>query len=228
MPIGTHLLVVDDSRFMIDVFARMLKPHFNTISTATSYQAAQRELQAKRDIDLVLCDAVLADGNAFQFLEQIASANSPKPRVLVTARRWVDDDWHRAIALGAIGYLPRPVSLREIRQSLSMQRVPTPRDTRRRTLARALLIDPEQRDQLVACDIHNASSTGALIDTGGPLPTGTELEFEVVDGADQSVRTRATVVRSQEPSWLSPGGVGVRFDWMESPQRLTRLIGQPK
>jgi hypothetical protein len=63
-----------------------------------------------------------------------------------------------------------------------------------------------------------------MLDTTGPLPVGTKLEFEIVYDEGRAVRVRGTVVRVQEPSWLDPGGVAVHFDWVDSCQRLEQLI----
>ena len=67
-------------------------------------------------------------------------------------------------------------------------------------------------------------TSGMLLDTEGPLAVDTELEFEIVYGKGEMVRGRGTVVRVQESSWLDVGGAGVRFDWIDSSERLAQLI----
>jgi hypothetical protein len=90
--------------------------------------------------------------------------------------------------------------------------------------ARARIVDPEWRERLICLGIHDISATGALLDSTGPLPVGTKLEFEILYDEDQAVRAKGTVVRVQEPSWLDAGGAAVHFDWVESLQRLNELI----
>ena len=47
-----------------------------------------------------------------------------------------------------------------------------------------------------------------------PLPVGSEVKLEICLG-DHVIRSSATVVRVQEPSWFHPAGVGVQFKEME-------------
>jgi CheY-like chemotaxis protein len=224
MLLGSRILVVDDSRCMLEVLGQNLRLHFSTILFASTYAEAVQQLQQEPDIGAVICDVILPDGDGFKLLEQLASAPKPMPKVLLITARWVEDDWQRALSLGAIGYLPKPVSLRDIRTALLMSANPKTRGSRHRTLAKALVVDPERRERLLCLEIHDISATGALLETTGPLPVGTKLDFEIVYDEDQAIRAKGTVVRAQEPSWLDAGGAAVRFDWIESPQRLEELI----
>ncbi len=224
MLLGDRILVVDDSRLMLEVLGRVLGPHCSKMFFASSYRDALQELEQHPGIGTVICDVILPDGNGLQLLEQLASASEPMPKVLLITAQWVEDDLQRALTLGAVGYLPKPISLRDIRTALLMPNSPRVRDSRHRTLARAWIVDPERRERLLCLGIHDISATGALLDTTGPLPVGTVLEFEIVYSEDEAVRARGTVVRVQEPSWLDAGGAGVHFDWVESTQRLNELI----
>jgi CheY-like chemotaxis protein len=224
MLLGNRLLLVDDSRFIREVLGRLLFPHFSKIIFASSYRDALKELEQNPGIDTVICDVVLPDGNGFQLLEELASEPKTMPKSLMMTSRWNEDDRRRALSLGAIGYLPKPITLRSIRTTLSIPPRPIPRESRHRTLASAWIIDPELRERMLCLGIHNISATGLLLDTTGALPVGTELELEIVYGEDQVVRARGTVVRVQEPSWLYAGGVAVHFDWVESPEKLGQLL----
>jgi CheY-like chemotaxis protein len=224
MLLGDRILVVDDSRFMLEVLGRVLGPHCSKVFSASSYRAALQELEQNPGIGTIICDVILPDGNGFQLLEQLASGPKSMPKLLLITAHWVEDDRQRALSLGAIGYLPKPISLRDIRTALAMPASPRPRDPRHRTLAKAWIVDPERRERLLSLGIHDISATGALLDTTGPLPVGTKLEFEIIYSEDQVVRARGTVVRVQEPSWLDVGGAGIHFEWVESLQRLNELI----
>ena len=191
---------------------------------ADSYRGALQELEQNPDIGTVICDVILSDGNGFQLLEQLASVPQPMPKVLLITARWVEDYRQRALSLGAVDYVSKPVSLRDIRAALSRSASPKPRDPRHRTLAKALVVDPTWRERLLCLGIHDISATGALLDSTGPLPVGTQIEFEIVYDEDQVIRAKGTVVRMQEASWLDMGGVAVHFDWIESRQRLKQLI----
>ena len=224
MVLEDRILVVDDSRLMLEVLGRVLGPHCSKMFFAGSYRDALQELEQNPGIGTVICDVILPDGNGFQLLEQLASGSKPMPKFLLITARSSEHDRQRALSLGAVGYLPKPVSLRDIRTALLMPANPKTRDSRHRTLAKAWIVDPEWRERLLCLGIHDISATGALLDTTGPLPVGTKLEFEIVYDEDPAVRAKGTVVRVQEPSWLDAGGAAVRFDWVESRQRLNQLI----
>ena len=226
MSFGNRILVIDDSRFMLETLGQILQPHFSTILSASSYQEAAAQLQQNRDIDVIICDAILPDGSGIQLLEQIASGPNPKPKMLLMTGQFSDTDSERAASLGAMGYLKKPILIGDVRAHLAAVRVPESRASRHRTLARAWLIDPVRRERLLAFDIHDLSATGAKLDTAGPLPIGSEVEFVISSGDESNViRARATVVRTDEPSWLSTGGTAVHFDWVESLEKLKQLIG---
>jgi CheY-like chemotaxis protein len=226
MLLGNRILVVDDSRFMLEALGQILQPHFSTILFASSYREVAAQLQQNPDTDVIICDVILPDGSGFQLLEKVASGPDPKPRVLLITGRFSEADSKRAISLGAIGYLKKPILIGDVRAHLKAVQVPECRAPRHRTLARAWLIDPESRERLLAFDIHDLSATGAKLDTAGPFLIGSKLEFEIAFGDESDVvRVKATVVRADEPSWLSTGGTAVHFDWVESPEELKKLAG---
>jgi hypothetical protein len=66
--------------------------------------------------------------------------------------------------------------------------------------------------------VYDVSTTGAFIETRGPLPVGAELQLEIIFGKE-SVRCTARVVRVQEPCWMHVGGVGVVFVEVDPPSR---------
>jgi hypothetical protein len=73
------------------------------------------------------------------------------------------------------------------------------------------LLDPADRGRtLLSWDLYDISTSGAFIETRGPLPVGSELHLEIIFGKE-SVRALARVVRVQEPSWMHVGGVGIVF-----------------
>jgi CheY-like chemotaxis protein len=230
MLLGRRVLLVEDAQFMLEALGQILRPHFTKVVTAACYTEAVEKLGRDLSIDIVISDVTLPDGNGFKLLEHIATASPPRPNVLLMTANWKEADHQRAMDMGAIAYLPKPVSVRELRGSLTTYRMPQDREARQRTLATAWVVDPEMRERLLSFEIHDISTTGALLDTAGPLPVGTELEFEIVrsddaDGVD-AVRGRGTVVRVQEPSWLNAGGSAIHFDRIESREKLEKLVGE--
>jgi CheY-like chemotaxis protein len=230
MLLGRRVLLVEDAQFMLEALGQILRPHFTKVVTAACYTEAVDKLERDLSIDIVISDVVLPDGNGFKLLEHIAAAPPPRPNVLLMTARWSEADHQRAMDMGAIAYLHKPISVRELRDSLTTYRMPHDREVRKRTLATAWVVDPEMRERLLSFDIHDISMSGALLDTSGPLPVGTALEFEIVRADDpegrEAVRGRGTVVRVQEPSWLNAGGSAVHFDRIESRDRLEKLVGE--
>ncbi|HEY5658946.1 MAG TPA: response regulator, partial [Myxococcota bacterium] len=223
MLLGGRVLVVDDAPFMLEVLGEILRPHFTHVLTASTYREALEVIEQGSVIDVIISDVILPDGNGFKLLEKVYNAPAPKPEVLLITARWEEADSRRAEELGALGYLRKPISIRELRTCLAAAPEIQVRKARQRTLARIWVVDPERRERLLSFEIHDISETGTLLDTTGPLPVGTSLEFEIVYGKDEVIRGRGKIVRVQEPSWLSASGSALRFEWIEAPEKLSRL-----
>jgi len=226
MLLGGRVLLIEDSRFMLEALGRLLLPHFTKIATANSYASALQHLEEDPRIDVIVSDVVLPDGNGFKLLEKINTFPAPRPKVLLISARWTEADRDRAASLGAIGYLPKPISVRDLRRVLARDAAPVARAARLRTLSRVWIVDPERRERLLCFDVHDISETGMLLDTTGPLPVGTEIEFEIVRGEGEAIRGRGSIVRVQEPTWLNVGGAALHFAWVESQAKLKKLIEQ--
>ena len=79
---------------------------------------------------------------------------------------------------------------------------------------------PEIRVATVTGSATLISTDGrqTLLTDGQSVPVGTRLDLELVlDG--ETLRLSATVARIQEPSWASPGGVGIRFEELDDETR---------
>jgi len=224
MLLGRRVLVVDDAPFMLEVLKNILRSYFSEIITASSYQEALAKIDQYPTLEVIITDVILPDGNGFKLLERVDFGLEPRTHVLLITARWNEADNQRAKDLGALGYLPKPFSVRDLRAALSEATPRPPRAERRATLAKTWVVDPGNREHLLSFGIHDISETGALLDTAGPLPVGSELEFEIVDGDREAIRGRGKIVRVQEPSWLNVAGSAVHFEWIDSRPKLTQLI----
>ena len=213
----SKLLVIAESPVFREVLGGILGSHADQVLTAATARMGRQRIAEHADISLVVSETVMSDGDGFQLLEFVASLGDPKPAVILVAARSSDEEARRAVNMGAIGYLEKPISLREIYRLWKETDGTTQETSRRvRSLGRALLIDPSDPEagrngvSHLAWDIRNVSLTGAFLETKAPLPVNTELHLALALGRTKG-RVKAEVVRVQEPSWRCVGGVGVAF-----------------
>ena len=215
----TKSLVIDDSTILRDMLSAVLSPHCGEIVTAADCAEARRRLREHRDFTLVLCDVILPDGDGFQLLKEILALDPPRPDVILMTGRPDREDARRALAIGAIGYLSKPIIFRdiiEILQDAEGKRKAAPR-VRRRPLGRAYVTTPVAADEAASVvgapsvwDIRDMSMSGAFLETQGPIEVGALLDLYLDFGRSQA-RVRAQTVRLQTPDWGCVGGVGIAF-----------------
>jgi CheY-like chemotaxis protein len=211
--------VIDDSTILCDMLSAVMSPHCGEIVTATDCAEARRRLREHRDFALVLCDVILPDGDGFQLLKEIIALDPPRPDVILMTGRPDREDARRARAIGAIGYLSKPITFREIAEVLrdtEGKRKAAPR-VRRRPLGRAYLTAPAAPDGAAPAraaenvwDIGDMSTSGAFLETHGPMEVGAMLDLYLDFGRSQA-RVKAQAVRVQAPDWGLMGGVGIAF-----------------
>jgi CheY-like chemotaxis protein len=213
----SKVLVVTGSVVLAEMLERILGCHSERVLTAASLEGALKRIAQHADVDLVISDVTLPDGDGLRLLDHVRRLESPKPRVILLSGRRVAGESERAFALGAIGYLMKPICFRDVagvlRQAVGPLGV---RSARRRSSAQACLLDPprkggsgSERSQLFWY-VRDLSATGAFLETESPIPVGTRFDLSLdLDGLE--ARVTAEVVRVQEPGWGRTGGVGVRF-----------------
>jgi len=215
----TKALVIDDSSILREMLGAVLSPHCGGIVTAADGAEARRRLREHGDFTLVLCDVILPDANGFELLEEILALEAPRPQVILMTGRPDREDAQRALALGAIGYLSKPISFRDIDQILrdtEGKRTAAPR-VRRRPLGRAFVTASAGADEAAPSpraetvwDIRDMSTSGAFLETHGPIEVGAVLDLCLDFGRSQA-HVQAQAVRVQLPDWGLAGGVGIAF-----------------
>jgi CheY-like chemotaxis protein len=217
VPRFSKLLVIAESPVFLEVLAGILSSHADQVLTAVSAREGRQRIAEHADISLVLSETTMSDGSGLQLLELLASLGDPKPGVILVTARHAEEEAQRALNMGAMGYLEKPISLQEIYRLWKESGGPTQKAARRvRSLGQALLIDPnhaaasENGVSHLAWDIRNLSLTGAFLETKAPLPVNTEFDLALALGSATG-RVKAEVVRVQEPSWRCVGGVGITF-----------------
>ena len=210
----SRVLIVDDSAVLREMLKLVFKVHCEEVLIASGVREAIETLDQNPEISLVISDVIMPDGSGFDLLRHVSSRDVPRPQVILLTGRPVEEDQRRATEMGAIGYLGKPTSFREINRALRRREAESwnaARPERRRTLGRAFLVDPARQGfSELAWEIHDLSRTGAFLETNAPLPVGTTLHLSMELG-DATARVQVEVVRVQEPSWGRVGGVGVVF-----------------
>jgi len=207
------LLVVDDSKVYRRVMATSLRPYCDSVLTASGGREALELLRTHPDVDVVLCDRYMEDGDGLALLEDIGSLTEPRPRVLLVTARPTEELQQQARALGAVTCLGKPTSTRQILRALDPFASNAQRRmrTRWRCIGKVHLLGADDSGGAnVEWDLYNVSLEGAFLETKGPIQVGTELDLRLfLSGGKADLRAR--VARIQEPSWMEVGGVGVEF-----------------
>ena len=216
-----RVLIVDDSRTMVEVLKTLLAPLHREVLVAVDLSEARAVLAANGAVDLVIVDLVLPDGTGFDLLREVVVGEGHPEVILITAR-WQEADRARALEEGALDYLGKPISLSDLRRAWNRRRA-APAMKRAPRLPTAMDVTVGGSGEgpgLVRIRMLNFSRSGAFLATAGPLPIGTslELEFEV---DSQPIHAAATVVRVQQPSWTYTPGVGVRFSTIRGSSQAT-------
>ena len=108
---GPTILIVEDDRKMIRVFATSLETEGYRVFNADTGQRALEEVRT-RNPDLILLDLGLPDVDGLNLVPQIR-ANTTAPIVIVSAREQ-EADKVKALDAGANDYLTKPFSVPEL------------------------------------------------------------------------------------------------------------------
>ena len=101
-------LVVEDSPTMRQLIALTLR-RIPALGFAEASNGAEAlGLLATRRFDLILLDINMPVMNGFAFLEQLRQTEAPPP-VIVISTESAREDIERAISLGAVAYVTKPV-----------------------------------------------------------------------------------------------------------------------
>jgi CheY-like chemotaxis protein len=209
------VLLVTDCSELRRALGFSLESQAEQVLAARNVREGKDMIAQHCDIDLVIADLLLPDGDGFALLRCVSLLEEPKPRVILIAGLPSPEDERLARAAGAIGCLAKPISYRDVAGVLheSSHRIRT-RRLRRRFHGRALLIEDIgpgiAREASLSWQLRDLSSSGSFIETEPAISLGTELAL-IVELEGKRLPLRAQVARVQEPSWSVPGGIGVAF-----------------
>lgn len=209
-----EVLVIDGSRVVRELLARLMKRHSNATHALDDCEKAREWIGRHRDLSLVIADLQAPGGGGLALLEFVAESDPPRPHLLLIGREFSEEQRVRAEMLGAIGCLVKPISFQALAETLAAAQGRTFKTVAPRLYAappaRVHLLDPNGEESQIVWNLHDLSTTGALIDTRGPVPLGAQLSLALyVEG--ERIPLTCEVVRVQEPGWGTLPGVGVRF-----------------
>lgn len=106
MPQPYRIYLVDDDRFLLDMYAVKFRAAGHEV---TAFQGGELALEALRKDpapDALLLDIVMPGIDGFEILETIKKENLTKEtKIIVLSNQGQESDLERAKSLGAVGYI---------------------------------------------------------------------------------------------------------------------------
>jgi len=153
---GVRVLVVEDDDGVAQAIVAALSEHgYRTTSVGRAVDVWHHV----HDVDLVLLDLGLPDGDGLEVLRRIRRIGGPG--VLVLTARGTERDIVRGLRLGADDYLVKPVRLGELlaRIEAVRRRLPVAEESNERVVhVGPLSIDPGARTAKVGADVLDLTS----------------------------------------------------------------------
>lgn len=105
-PSEYSVMVVDDDRFLLDMYALKLREAGLSVDTCESGDAAIEKLRDGATPDAIMLDIVMPGMDGFAFMEALKQEQLPKPPVLIVlSNQGQDSDVEQAEQLGADAYI---------------------------------------------------------------------------------------------------------------------------
>jgi DNA-binding NtrC family response regulator len=108
-----NILAIDDDEQILEAVAKIAKSEERRVFTAKSKSEAELVLE-EEEIDLIISDLILPDGNGIEILKKVKSLNKDIPFVLVTGNSTVDSAVE-ALKSGARDYITKPFKSVELK-----------------------------------------------------------------------------------------------------------------
>ena len=101
-----RIYLVDDDRFLLDMYAVKFKAAGHEGTACQSGEEVLRLLREKPPPDAVLLDIIMPDPDGFAVLETVRKEKlAPKTKIIVLSNQGQDSDIAKAKQLGAVGYI---------------------------------------------------------------------------------------------------------------------------
>lgn len=100
------ILLVDDDRFLLDMYSLKFKESGNTVTAEPEPKQALAALRSGPPPDIILLDIIMPNMSGFDFLETLRTERlAPDACIIVLSNQGQEEDIKRAMDLGADGYI---------------------------------------------------------------------------------------------------------------------------
>lgn len=176
-----NILIVDDEPDIIELLELTLARMGMEISSATSIGDAKKLLQS-RQFQLCLTDMRLPDGDGLDLVKYIAQHCADLPVAVITAYSTTENAV-AALKAGAFDYLPKPVSLKQLRDlvksALSLPPLQSA-STSQAQSSQCILLGESQPMQQLRATIDKLSRSQASVYINGESGSGKELAARMI------------------------------------------------
>lgn len=109
------VLIVDDSALIHQMYKMMLMRYKCAIVVAQNGRAGLDKLAQHADVDLVLLDINMPVMNGIDFIKKVKELGTYEHiPIIISSTEGKEEDTKRGIALGARGYVTKPVQASEL------------------------------------------------------------------------------------------------------------------
>lgn len=106
------IIIVDDDKFILNVFSRILQKQGYNVDVVETGQETLEKMNEKK-YDLALIDVNLPDINGIDLVSKLNSINPDLIKIVITGFPSIEDATS-AMDLGVIAYLVKPVKSEEL------------------------------------------------------------------------------------------------------------------
>ena len=112
------VLIVDDSVVYRETMAYLMRPYCERVLTASNAREAMELIENSQDLDFILSDIVMDEGDGFELLAYVRTLPEPKPKIMMVSGffdDWGEEEMRRIVSQdGALACIKKPSGLREI------------------------------------------------------------------------------------------------------------------
>lgn len=163
--LGLTILVVEDSRFACEAMRLLCLRSGARIRRADCLKSARRHLQVYRP-SVVIADLGLPDGSGVDLIQELVNTSPRVPVILGTSGDDAGED--AAIAAGADGFLPKPITSLALFQNAVLSRLPEERRPIGPRVVQDDAIHPDlmafQDDMAHVADVLSEKTEGKTLD----------------------------------------------------------------